>query len=182
MTPARELLGHYVEALQRGWSPDNLRRDLTAAEHLEAIARDADGFLARHIDPEAKGKPVELPDGSIVPRLPGITLWMWDGEFAGSINLRWQRGTSELPPHVLGHIGYSVVPWKQRRGYASAALGMVLPHARQQGLEYVTITCDPANEASRKVIEANGGVLVERFVAPHHGEAPRLRYRIDLGR
>lgn len=26
--------------------------------------------------------------------LPGYHLWMWDGEFCGSINLRWHRGTS----------------------------------------------------------------------------------------
>jgi len=41
---------------------------------------------------------------------------MWDDEFAGSIGFRWQPGTSALPPHCLGHIGYAVVPWKQGRG------------------------------------------------------------------
>jgi predicted acetyltransferase len=40
---------------------------------------------------------------------------MWDGDFAGAINLRWQPGTAELPPHCLGHIGYGVVPWKRGR-------------------------------------------------------------------
>jgi predicted acetyltransferase len=41
---------------------------------------------------------------------------MWDGEFCGSIGLRWLPGTEELPPHCLGHIGYAVVPWKRRLG------------------------------------------------------------------
>lgn len=73
--------------------------------------------------------------------------------------LRFQPGTEELPPYCLGHIGYSVVPWKQRRGYATAALGLLLPIAKAEGLERVLITCKDTNLASRKVIEANGGVL-----------------------
>ena len=63
------------------------------------------------------GDPISLPDGSTVPRLPGLSRWMWDGEFAGAINLRWQPGSRLLLPTCLGHIGYSVVPWKRRRGY-----------------------------------------------------------------
>ena len=60
---------------------------------------------------------------------------MWDGEFCGSIGFRWQPGTSALPPYCLGHIGYSVVPWKQRRGYATKALALLLPDARKEGLD-----------------------------------------------
>ena len=51
---------------------------------------------------------VKLPDGSFVPRIPGITRWMWDGQVCGSINFRWQVGSTELPPNCLGHIGYEV--------------------------------------------------------------------------
>jgi predicted acetyltransferase len=106
---------------------------------------------------------------------------MWDGEFCGSIGFRWQRGTSGLPPYVLGHIGYGVVPWKQRRGYATRGLGLMLEHARAEGLDYVELTTDPANEASRKVMLANGAVLVERFTkTDHHGGGESLRFRIDL--
>jgi predicted acetyltransferase len=47
------------------------------------------------------------------------------------------------PPHVLGHIGYAVVPWKQRRGYATQALRQVLPHAWAEGLPCVELTADP---------------------------------------
>ena len=68
-----------------------------------------------------------------------------------------------MPSHVLGHIGYSVVPWKRRRGYATRALGLILSDAHAEGLEYVEITTDLDNIASQRVIEANGGLLVERF-------------------
>lgn len=116
-----------------------------------------------------------------MPRLPGYRRWLWDGEFCGAIGLRWQPGTPALPPTCLGHIGYSVVPWKRGRGYATRALGLLLPEARREGLPYVELTTDAANVASRRVIEANGGVLVETFHKPAaHGGAEALRFRIAL--
>ena len=36
------------------------------------------------------------------------------------------------------------------------------------------------DDASHRVIEANGGVLVERFLAPWYGPGERLRFRIYL--
>jgi predicted acetyltransferase len=45
----------------------------------------------------------------------------------------------------------------------------------------VLITTDPDNVASQRVIQANGGRLVERFVKlPAYGGGESLRYRIDL--
>lgn len=178
--PTREHLAGYLDALARGWSPDNLR-DEAAREEIEAIERDADRFLALMVDREAAGPPVTLPDGSVVPRLPGMRFWMWDGEFCGVIGLRWQPGTSALPPTCPGHVGYAVVPWKRGRGYATLALALLKPVARREGLDQVTITTDPDNVASQRVIEANGGVLVARFDKPPElGGTPSLRYRIPL--
>ena len=179
--PSREYLASYTAALERGWSPDNVRGIEATREELQRIAADGDAFLASMDDREAKGSPIALPDGSYVPRLPGWRQWIWDGEFAGSIGFRWQPGTSALPPHCLGHIGYAVVPWKQGRGYATKALALVLPEARAEGLDYVEITTDPDNLASQRVIEANGGTLIERFTKlPQYGSTPGLRYRITL--
>ncbi len=164
----------------------NFGRWLTAegvatSEELAAIEKDPEAFLAGLDDPEAKGPPITLPDGSKVPRLPGFRRWIWDGEASGSIGMRWQAGTSALPPHVLGHIGYSVVPWKQRRGYATQALRLMLDEARAVGLGHVELTTDPDNPASGKVILANGGKLVRRFKkVAAYGDAESLLYRIDL--
>jgi predicted acetyltransferase len=179
--PAHAHLPSYVAALERGWSADNLRGIVAAQEELAKIEADADAFLASLEDREAKGAPVKLPDGSSVARIPGIRRWLWDGDFCGSIGFRWQHGTTALPPHCLGHIGYAVVPWKQGRGYATRALGLLLPEARAEGLPFVEITTDPENIASQRVILANGGVLVERFTKPpQFGSKPGLRYRIPL--
>lgn len=180
VTPAAEHLPSYVDALRRGWSPDNLRPE-AAQEELASIEDDADLFLRLHTDRDADGPPIVLPDGTTVNRLPGFRRWMWDGEFCGSIGFRWQPGTTALPPHCLGHIGYAVVPWKRSRGYATRALELLLPEVRMEGLEFVEITTDPDNIPSRRVIESNGGVLFEQFRKPsNYAGDHSLRYRIYL--
>ena len=180
--PAEPYLAGYAEALRRGWSPNNERPAAEAQEHLERIAADPITFLRSLVDREGAGDAITLPDGTIVPRLPGYVKWMWDGEFCGSIGFRWQPGTSLLPEYCLGHIGYSVVAWKRGRGYATQALRELLSEAKGVGLEYLELTTDPENLASQRVIEANGGALIERFKKPApYGHAEALRYRIPLG-
>ena len=178
--PARDYLASYVAALERGWSPDNLRSEVNL-EELARIAINPDAFLRSLVDRIGVGE-IALPDGTVVPRLPSYSRWMWDGEFCGRIHFRWTPGSEILPPYCLGHIGYAVVPWKQRRGYATAALREMLDDARAEGLRYVEVTTDPANLASQRVIEANGGVLLERFIKPpaFGKSVPWLRYRIAL--
>jgi predicted acetyltransferase len=180
LTPSLERVPSYVDALQRGWSPE-ATRDETRLENLRAIEDNAVAFVSSLDDPHAKGGPIRLPDGSLVERLPGFHRWMWDGEFCGEIDFRWRPGTPDLPPTCLGHIGYGVVPWKRNRGYATSALRLMLPEARAQGLAYVEITTDPDNIASQRVILANGGALVERFrKEAAHGAGEGLRFRIVL--
>ncbi len=179
--PDRGALGVYRAALATGWSPANVSGDAVRRAHLAAIGRDADAFLDSLHDPDAKGPPIALPDGSLVPRLPGYTRWIWDGDFCGAIHLRWQPGTDALPPHVLGHVGYAIVPWKRGRGYATRALAFLLPEARAVGLRHIELTTDPGNLVSQRVITANGGVLVGRFgKGAAYDDAEGLRFRIAL--
>src|SRR5688500_7848715 len=178
--PAQEHLASYIDALERGWSPDNTRPE-AGREELARIREDRAVFLSQQVDREGRAPPVTLPDGSTVARLPGYRRWMWDGEFCGAIGFRWQPGTTELPPYCLGHIGFAVVPWKRRRGYATRALALLLPDAQREGLAFVELTADVGNLASQRVIIANGGQLVEHFRKPAaYGGAESLRFRIPL--
>ena len=178
--PTLERLPSYVAALERDWSPDTLRPE-AAREELEQIAADPEAFVAAQVDREGAGPPVTLPDGTTMKRLPGYRRWIWDGEFCGVIGLRWQPGTEALPAHVLGHIGFSVVPWKRKRGYATRALALILEDAAREGLRYVELTTKLENVASQHVIEANRGRLIEQFTTPgEYGERAALRFRIDL--
>jgi predicted acetyltransferase len=178
--PALEHLPSLVSALQRGFEPTPRGTDGTR-EELERIRADCALYIELQDDREGKGPVVVLPNGATVPRLPGYRRWMWDGEFCGVIGFRWRPGTTDLPSHCLGHIGYSVVPWKRGRGYARQALRDFLAEVRLEGLPFVEITTDPANIASQRVIESNGGVLMERFIkGPEYGSTEGLRYRIAL--
>lgn len=173
--PSLEHLSSYAAALATGWSPNNVTN--VSAEQLASIRADASAFIEGLT---RQGGTITLPDGTIVPKLPYISRWVWDGDFCGSISLRWQAGTDALPAHVLGHIGYAVVPWKRGRGYATEALRQTLVLARLAGLGRVEITTDPDNLASQRVIERNGGRFVELFVNEHFGPAPHLRYVVEL--
>jgi predicted acetyltransferase len=185
VVPAPEHLPAYKAALARGWSPDNMRAQV-AQEQLAQIDQDPAAFLAKMNDEDAKAGPVKVPDGSTVKRLPGIHRWIWDERapedpFCGDIGFRWQPGGSILPAYVLGHIGFAVVPWKQRQGHAKEALAMMLSEAKSRGLTYVELTTDPDNIASRRTIEANGGLLVESFDKPLvYGGGETLRFRIEV--
>jgi len=179
--PAEAHLGEYVAALERGWSPDNHRPAEIASDHLAAITHNSKDFLARMDDREAKGPPITLLDGTQVRRLPGITRWIWDDGFCGSIGFRWQPGTSELPPHVPGHIGFSVVPWRRRKGHATRALGLMLQEARAAGLDHVELVAAFENVASQAVIAANAGLITGSFTKDAaHGGGTAFRFRIRL--
>jgi predicted acetyltransferase len=169
--PSRDLLPGYEKALEGGWSPNNLRD--VSAEELAALRADPERFLADQNDQDGT---VALGDGRVVPRLPFRKFWISDGDFCGVISFRHQPGTEELPPHCSGHVGFAIVPWKRRRGYATEALRRILPVARGAGMRRVLVTCEAANEPSRKTILANGGVLAGTAPSEHRPGAEKLLF------
>ena len=180
LKPSIEMLDSYKAALRQGWSPNTTRPE-AANEELESISQHPNDFIASLTDLDAKGALIKMPDGSFSKRIPGFKRWIWDGEFCGVIDFRWQHGTEELPPTVLGHVGYSVVPWKRDKGYASAALSQLLEQLDFTKLSYITITTDPDNRASQRVAEKCGAVLYETFQKPpEFGGKKAYRYRINL--
>ena len=97
------------------------------------------------------------PDG----RVPQTTLWWVSAdEYLGRISIR-HRLTASLR-EIGGHIGYDIRPSARQRGHATAMLAAALPVAHSLRIDPALLTCDEDNLASRKVIEANGGVLEDK--------------------
>ncbi len=95
--------------------------------------------------------------------VPTTTLWWVDGaEYLGRLSIRHRLAPGRIGERN-GHIGYDVRPSARRRGHATAMLGAALPRAAALGLERALITCDEDNEASRRTIERNGGVYLDRL-------------------
>lgn len=94
------------------------------------------------------------PQGQVA----ATTLWWIDEEeYLGRLTVR-HRLTDRLRT-IGGHIGYDVRPSARRLGHATAMLAAALPVARGLGIGRALLICGQDNVASRKVIEANGGVF-----------------------
>jgi len=92
--------------------------------------------------------------------------------YLGGIRIR--HHLTDYLREVGGHIGYDVRPSRRREGHATRMLRAALPHAYALGITPALITCDTDNVASRRVIEANGGVLEDQ-----RGE--KLRFWVPTG-
>ncbi|MCL2573349.1 MAG: GNAT family N-acetyltransferase [Defluviitaleaceae bacterium] len=84
-----------------------------------------------------------------------------DDEIVGILQIR-----HELNEHLLnsgGHVGYNVRPFQRRKGYATKMLALALTKCRDMDINQALVTCNKDNEASRRTILRNGGVLENEF-------------------
>ena len=65
-------------------------------------------------------------------------------------------------------------------GYGKRQLALALDICRGMGIGIARLSCDVDNIASRRVIEANGGVLLRQCAPSWFAEAPYLLYEIPL--
>jgi predicted acetyltransferase len=81
--------------------------------------------------------------------------------------------------NIGGNITYEIRPSERRKGYGKKMLELALIEAKERGLDKVLITCDEDNIASKKIIEANGGVQDTPFFKEGM-RATKLRYWVHF--
>jgi len=162
--PSVEYKQSYLKAVEEG-------RDEVGATTLKKPKKDEpfEEFV-KSIRSEAKG--LNLPEGWV----PATELWLIDkNEFIGRVSIR-----HTLNDHLLkigGHIGYYIRISKRKKGYGRAILKLALQKAKKLGILKVLVTCDEGNIGSRKIIEANKGIL-ENIIEVGKKHPQKRRYWI----
>jgi predicted acetyltransferase len=126
--------------------------------------------LLRRLDEFSRG--INIPEGFV----PSTTYWLVDGsELLGVSNLR--HYLNERIRHAGGHIGLGVRPAQRGRGLGKLLLKLTLDEARKKDIVDVHIHCHKHNDASARIIKANGGVFDSEIEEPGHGVVHR--YVVD---
>ncbi|MGB4966272.1 MAG: GNAT family N-acetyltransferase [Microgenomates group bacterium] len=167
--PQEQYKESFIEAIKEFQSNDPLGRyvDLDA----EDIDKNFSSYIA-NLDAESKG--IDLLEG----RVPQTTYWLIDNdEFIGRVRIR--HSLNDTLMKIGGHIGYDIRPSQRKKGYGKAILKLVLPFAKKLGIDKALITCDVTNIASKKIIEANGGIL-ENTILDSTTMPEKHRYWIEI--
>jgi predicted acetyltransferase len=129
--------------------------------------------LLRRLEAEARDE--DLPPG----RVPQSVFWLLrDGHtLLGASRLRHRL--TPLLEQDGGHITYGIRPAERGKGYGTRLLALTLEKAREIGLTRVLLTCEEDNLASLRIIEKNGGELIDQTRSSTRGKVIR-RYWIDL--
>ena len=76
-------------------------------------------------------------------------------------------------------IGYGILPSERKKGYGKLILKLSLEECKKLGINKVLVTCVDSNIGSKKIIEANGGILENKiFFEPENDYI--CRYYIKL--
>ena len=162
--PTIEYKRSYLQAMKEGESETQETR-LDRPREDESF----DDFV-KSLNNYSKG--LQLPEGWVA----STELWLIEeDEFIGRISIRHTLTEGLLKKG--GHIGYYIRPTRRKKGYGKRILTLALEEAKHIGLSKVLVTCDEDNIGSRKIIEANGGVM-ENSVEIEKGKPKTLRYWI----
>jgi predicted acetyltransferase len=170
ISPSSNYKVSFLQALEeyQKEKSQTFNRDLLLL-NIEALTKDFSLYVNKVLD-ESQGK--NLPEGYV----SHTTYWLVDNkEFIGRVDIR--HVLTETLLREGGHIGYDIRPTKRNQGYGKKTLELALPKAKALGITKVLITCHETNIPSKRIIEANGGVL-ENSVSMGEGKPKKLRYWI----
>lgn len=96
-----------------------------------------------------------LPEGYVAQTI----YWLVDGGTPVGIG-KIRHALTPESREFGGNVGYAIGSPYRGRGYGKVLLGFLLEEARKMEIDEILLTVDKCNNASKKVVEANGGILV----------------------
>jgi predicted acetyltransferase len=164
--PSRKYIASYMKLL------DDLRKeteDVSKTSEKLHVIEDYPAYFKKLKD---NSKGINLKKG----RVPSTLYWALVGNsVVGHLDVRHKL--NKRLRIIGGNIGYSVKPAERKKGYGTEMLRQGLKKAKLIGIKKALITCDKVNIGSKKVIEANGGKLINKIKV---AGVPTLQYQIDL--
>ncbi|MCI8525184.1 MAG: GNAT family N-acetyltransferase [Oscillospiraceae bacterium] len=158
-----KVMDYRAELLARGGGAGGCRKLLETADY------------DRWLDPGTRRRTPGWVESSVY-----LAMRPADKRLVGMVECR--HHLTEFLLRYGGHVSYSVRPSEQRKGYATELLAQACRVYRGWGVSRILVTCDRGNEASRRTILANGGVMEDEVA-----DKPRLgrtgvvqRYWIEL--
>ena len=107
-----------------------------------------------------------------------VLLGVVNEKIVGIIDLR-HRLNDWLKKNGGGNIGYAVRPSERRKGYASEMVKQCLEFYKKNNVEFVEISCDYDNIASKKTILKNNDIFDRELNESELGEKVQV-YKINL--
>ena len=151
---------------------DYRRASETRYQNPEGWTQDRFSAYLQQLRDQSAGK--NLPP----KKSPQTTYWLLQDEktIVGVSRLRLELNDDLM--NEGGNIGYDVPPSQRRLGFGTELLRQTIAKAKELGLKKYLITCNKDNIASRKVIEANGGIFASEGFSEKH-KKPLLRFWIE---
>lgn len=98
----------------------------------------------------------ELPQGYV-----GQTIfWLYDNSIPVGIG-KIRHALTDHSRRIGGNIGYAISSTYRGKGYGTIMLELLLDKAKEMNLKETLLTVEKNNLASKRVIEKNGGKLID---------------------
>lgn len=150
---------------------------------ISGDSMDGTGSLYRMPDPDTwleqvtdLSRPETTPEDWVTTS-QYICVRPYDNKLVGMIQLR--HSLNEYLEQYGGHVEFSVLPEERGKGYATWMLKNTFRYARDFAINRLILAVEPKNAPGKRVIEKNGGVLMDTVLDPEY-EIELERYFINL--
>lgn len=109
---------------------------------------------------------IDLPEGFVEQSI----FWLYDDDIPVGFGKIRHRLTDSSRING-GNIGYAINNRFRGKGYGKLLLKLLLLEARKMKIDELLLTVDNGNEASKRIVEENGGILIDKNIQ-------RMYYRL----